>query len=363
MKFFTKEQIEKIRKGYYSAVYFNRTKQILLNEQNTRNVTMQLFQKQDNATVCGIEVVSELLKEAVGYYENEIWVDKSSEITLEALKDGEITNSRETVAHIKGPYVYFAHLESVYLGILARLTKIATNTKSVVESANGKPVLFFADRFDLFVNQELDGIAAKMGGVTGVATPAQAHLLQIDPSGTIPHALIAVSNGSTIEAAEKFTKNFPDSPLIVLVDFENDCVKTSLEIAKHFKDKLWGVRLDTSEQLIDKSLENTGMNHLEGQNPKQTHGVTPQLVRNVRFTLNENGFEHVKIVVSGGFNKQKIEMFEKEKTPVDVYGVGSSLLKGNIDFTADIVKVEAEKIAKVGREYKPSKKLQVIDIK
>lgn len=354
MKFWTEETINKIREGYYSAVYFNRTRQILLEDKNFKQVTMQIFQKKDDTTICGVDAISELFRETVGYYESGDWIDKHSDISLFSLGDGDSAQSLETVTHIKGTYAYFANLESVYLGILARLSKIATNTKNAVKAARGKPVLFFADRFDYFLNQELDGYAAKVGGVSGVATPAQAHFWDKEPSGTIPHALIAANDGSTVNAAKAFEKNFPNTPLIVLVDFENDCVKTSLEVAKYFKEKLWGIRLDTSEYMVDKSLS---------QNGNKLKGVNGELVKNVRNGLNAEGYEKVKIVVSGGFDSEKIEKFEKDKIPVDIYGVGSSLLRGNIDFTADIVEVEGKKIAKEGREMKPNKRLQVIDIK
>lgn len=244
---------------------------------------------------------------------------------------------------IKGPYTYFAHLESLYLGILARETKIASNTKDVVDAAKGKQIIFFADRFDYFLNQEIDGYAAKVGGVNGVATEAQSFLWQGKPMGTIPHALISIYDGNTIKAAEVFLKNFPDVPLIVLADYENDCVNTSLELAKNFGTKLFAVRLDTSENMTDRSSKDKGVN--------------PELVKSVRNALNTNGFSYIKIVVSGGFNKEKIEKFENENTPVDIYGVGSSLLYGSNDFTADIVQVEEKGISKIGRKFLPNNRL------
>ncbi len=372
--------LKDIQQGFYSAAYFNRTQQILLKEQNLTPVTMQIFQKQNNQIVCGIDEIIELFRECTGFFENGTFVKKFNELKIETLKDGEETNEWETVMHITGPYAYFAHLESVYLGILARRTKVATNTKRVVAAANGKSVIFFADRFDYFLNQEGDGYAAKLGGVKGVATDAQASWFGEKGIGTIPHALIAINNGNTVEAAKQFAKYYPDVPLIILVDFDNDCVNTSLEVAKALGNKLWGVRLDTSEKLIDKSLENVilnarealpagrqGSSQKEGSSPKaqndNVHGVNPTLVKNVREALNTHGFSHVKIVVSGGFNEEKIKKFEQQQTPVDMYGVGSSLLRGHAEFTADIVRVGNREIAKVGRKFTPSKKLQVIDSK
>lgn len=254
MAFWNNEIIGKIRRGYYSAVYFNRTKEILLREKNYKIVTMQIFQKHEGSVLCGIREVRELLKEATGYYEHEDWKDMSNTLTVESLSDGDKLISRETVMHLIGPYAYIAHLESLYLGILARRTLIATNTRKVVAAAGNKSVMFFADRFDDFLNQKGDGYAAKIGGANAVCTEAMSEGFGQEPVGTIPHALIAISNGNTLEAAKIFAKYFPNVKLIVLVDFDNDCVKMALLVARELGKKLWGVRIDTGENLIDCSL-------------------------------------------------------------------------------------------------------------
>ena len=344
-----KSTIKKIRSGYFSAEYFLKTQKILLRENNLSEVTMQVFQKNDNGVVCGIEEVLSILKEGTGIYKNGKWIDMSGKLKIETLKDGDVISRNEPAMHVTGPYVYFAHLESLYLGILARRTLVASNSRQAVEKAKGKPIYFFADRFDDFLNQEGDGYAAHIGGVTGVCTGAQAVWWNGKPIGTIPHSLIAIYNGDTKKAVQLFLDNFPKERLIALVDFNNDCVKTSLEIAKQFGKKLWGVRLDTAENLIDKSLENKPSNR----------GVSSSLVFKVREELNKNGFDFVKIIVSGGFNAERIERFEKENVPVDVYAVGSTLVKGNNDFTADIVKVNGKLIAKEGRGFIKNKGLKI----
>ncbi|HSX09633.1 MAG TPA: nicotinate phosphoribosyltransferase [Candidatus Saccharimonadales bacterium] len=345
--YWDEQTVEHIRKGFYSALYFNRTKQILLQEKKPQTITIQIFQKK-TSVLCGIEQVIALLKVGTGYFEKDKWIDTSSEIEIESLSDGDTIAPWETVMHITGPYAYFAHLESLYLGILARQTKIATNTSHVAKAAQNKPVFFFADRFDYFFNQSLDGYAAVVGGAAAVSTPAQGSLITANVVGTIPHALIAVHHGRTVDAAYSFVKEFPSVPLIVLVDFDNDCVGTALAVARKFKKKLFAVRLDTSEMLVDKSLQKTD---------KKAFGVHPQLVKNVRAALDREGFSWVKIVVSGGFTAEKINSFENESIPVDMYGVGSSLLTGNNDFTADCVKVNGKLLAKEGREYKANKRL------
>lgn len=351
MNYYTEETIDKIRRGYYSAVYFNRTKEILESEKNHKTVVMQVFQKNEGSILCGVGEVVELFRQGAGLWVGNNWESKFDELTIEMLKDGDKMSSWETAMHIKGPYVYFAHLESLYLGILARRTMVATNTRKSVDAAHGKPVIFFADRFDHFLNQEGDGYAATIGGAAGVSTQAHTAWIKGDPKGTIPHALIAINEGDTIAATDQFAKHIKDVPVIALVDFDNDCVKTALNVAQKFDKKLWGVRLDTTENLVDTSLSKEIKNDAVA-------GVNPTLVRLVRKSLDDHGFSHVKIVVSGGFDYQKISTFEKEHTPVDVYGVGSLLIHGHNDFTADIVEVSGEKIAKVGRIYKENLKLQ-----
>lgn len=348
--------VKKIRDGYYSAVYFKRTKYILEKESNLASVTMQIFQRQDGSLLCGINEVIELLRVGVGSWKNNKWISQRRKFQVYTLQDGDIVVGGEPVMHIIGPYVYFAHLESLSLGILARRTMVATNTLDVVEAARGKPVFFFADRFDDFRNQEGDGYAAYVGGVTGVCTPAHANRWNSVPVGTIPHALIAVNGGDTVTTVNLFAKHIPNVNVIALVDFDNDCVGTSLAVALALGKKLWGVRLDTASDIIDFSLTK-----IKSEN-REVYGVNPMLVKLVRKALNTAGFNHVKILVSGGFNVKKISMFEKEKTPVDGYGVGSALIHGSNDFTADIVEVEGKPIAKVGRTYKPNRRFQTIKL-
>ena len=155
-------------------------------------------------------------------------------------------------------------------------------------------------------------------------------------------------------ATRKFAERIgPEVRLISLVDFENDCVRTSVEVARALGDRLYGVRLDTSEMLVDRSL-------WDQMGTFKPTGVNPYLVWNVRRALDQAGFPAVKIVVSGGFTVEKIRDFERERVPVDGYGVGSSLFQGRFDFTADVVLVDGKPCAKVGREYRPNPRLEKV---
>jgi nicotinate phosphoribosyltransferase len=173
--------------------------------------------------------------------------------------------------------------------------------------------------------------------------------------GTVPHGLIAAYGGDTVLAARKFADAYADQlNVTVLVDFENDSVRTALEVADALGPRLWGVRLDTSGTMVDRSLW-----HDMGRFPPT--GVVPELVWKVRRALDGAGHAPVRIVASGGFDARRIRAFEEAGVPVDAYGVGTSLLRGGNDFTADVVRVNGAPCAKVGREERPNPRLALVE--
>jgi nicotinate phosphoribosyltransferase len=346
--------LEKMRQGYYADKYFVRAKQILERDNYHPHVLMQIFQK-NHSVVGGIDEAIAILKLCSGYYDQkDHFVNCWDKLEVKALYDGDEINPYETIMTIEGDYSLFAHLETDYLGVLARRTRVATNTKRVVEAANGKGVMFFPARFDHHLVQTGDGYAAYKSGALGVSTDAQAAWWGEEGLGTVPHALIAAYGGNTVLATQKFAEFIdPKISVISLVDFENDCVKTSLEVARALGKRLYGVRLDTSNTLVDKSIQ-----PIMGQFPPT--GVIPELVWNVRQALDAENFQDVKIVVSGGFNVEKIKRFEALNVPVDMYAVGSSLFEGNFDYTADVVINEGKPSGKIGRLYHPNSRLEKV---
>ncbi|MDP9145131.1 MAG: quinolinate phosphoribosyl transferase, partial [Actinomycetota bacterium] len=274
------------------------------------------------------------------------------DLVVHALHDGDEVEPWETVMLVEGPYDAFAHLETLYLGVLARRTRVGTNTRRVVEAAAPKQVMFFPARHDHWLVQTGDGWAAHIAGAIGVSTDAQASWWGSEGVGTVPHALIAAYGGDTVLATRKFVEHVdPAIQVMTLIDFENDCVGTALACAKALGPRLYGVRIDTSEMLVDKSLWGS-------MGRFRPTGVNPQLVQNVRDALDQAGYREVKIVVSGGFTVEKIREFERLGVPVDAYGVGSSLFGGRFDFTADVVLTDGKPSAKVGREFKPNPRLE-----
>jgi nicotinate phosphoribosyltransferase len=336
--------VEKMRSGYYSDKYFVRTREILLADGHHHRVTLQVFGK-EHAFLGGIDEAIAILR---------LCALEWSDLEVRALYDGDAIEPWETVLEIEGPYAAFAHLETIYLGVLSRRTKVGTNTRRVVEAAAPKEVMFFPARHDHWLVQTGDGYAAHIAGAIGVSTDAQASWWGSEGVGTVPHGLIAAYAGDTVGASVKFAEHMGDDvKLVTLVDFENDCVRTSLEVARALGDRLYGVRLDTSEMLVDTSV-------VPQMGDFKPTGVVPRLVWNVRNALDGNGFGHVKIVVSGGFTVEKIHDFERRGVPVDAYGVGSSLFQGRFDFTADVVRHEGRPCAKVGRRYRPNPRLDQV---
>jgi len=341
--------VEKMRAGYYTDAYFNHTREALRYDGLTPAVVMQVFQKRQ-AFLGGMDEAIAILK---------LCADDFDRLTVHALHDGDAIAPYETVMTIEGDYTTFAHLETVYLGTLARRTLITTNVVNVLRAANGKPVIFMAARHDHHRVQTGDGYAAYVAGQivgapVGVTTDEQASWWGGIGIGTVPHALISSYGGDTVAAAKHFADWAPDDMNVtVLVDFENDSVRTALEVARALGPRLWGVRLDTSESLVDRSL----WGELGDFRPT---GVNPRLVWKVRRALDDDGFGDVRIVVSGGFTVDKIHEFEENGVPVDAYGVGSSLIRGSNDFTGDIVLTDGEPSGKVGRSYRPNPRLELV---
>ena len=348
--------VEKMRDGYYSDAYFNRAREIVERDGYHPIVRMQVFQR-NSSVLCGIDEAIAILKMCSGRVVDGAWVNGWNDLTVRALYDGDAIDPFETVMTIEGDYALFAHLETPYLGALSRRTRIASNARAIVDAAAGKQVLFFPARFDHHLVQTGDGYAAYISGALGVSTDANAEWWGSRGMGTVPHALIAAYGGDTVLATKKFAEFIdPAINVISLVDFDNDCVGTTLAVARALGDRLWGVRLDTSGTLVDRSV-------IAQMGTFPPTGVNPQLVRNVRAALDAEGFGAVKIVASGGFNPARIRAFERERVPVDAYAVGSAFFDGNgrTDFTADIVAIERDggwsACHKVGRPERPNPRL------
>ena len=344
--------VEKIRAGYYSDAYFNHAKALLEADDRHPEVLLQVFQKRERSVLGGIDEAIAVLRQCSGRGDPEgDWEPGWDALEVHALQEGDAVGAWEPVLTIAGDYGLFVHLETVYLGCLARRTLIMRNVTEVVDAARGKPIFYFPARHDHWLVQTGDGWAAHVAGAIGVSTDAQASWWGGRGIGTVPHGLIAAYGGDTVLAATRFADRFhAEMNITVLVDWDNDSVATAVAVAEALGPRLWGVRLDTSENLVDRSL-------VEEMGSFRPTGVNRRLVEKVRGALDRAGFPEVKIVASGGFDAERIARFEAAEVPVDAYGVGSSLIRGSNDYTADVVLVDGRPCAKVGRALVPNPRL------
>lgn len=336
---------ERLKDGFFTANYFLKTRKIVLENIPNQIVTMQFFQRENDVMVCGLDECLSLIKE---------FAIEPETLEIEALNDGDIIGYGEPVLKITGKYENFGFLESMIDGILARRSSVATNTYRVMRELNGKGVINMADRQDEYNTQIGDGYAAYVAGLKADSTDAMGLWWGGKGLGTMPHALIQICDGDICKAADFYLKTFPNEKVTALIDYHNNVVEDSLLIARHLKDKLKSVRVDTSKSLIDHYFDDKDTS---GFDP---HGVCKELIFALREALDKEGFNYVKIIVSSGFDAEKIREFEAHNVPVDIYGVGTSLVKVNVGFTGDLVLLNGKHQAKEGRKDIPSNRLEKV---
>ena len=310
-----------ILSGDSADVYFARADAILDEEGLDPLVTMEVFARED-AVLCGIDEAKNLLGHVLASADLE-------ETCLESLDDGDVIAPKEVVLRIRARYRRFGLYETAVLGMLAQSTGWATAARQCVDAAAPDPVISFGARH---IHPDITDVldyAAIVGGCVGASTPAGARLAGLAPTGTMPHSLVLIF-GDTVEAALAFDRHIgPEVPRIVLVDTFKDEAEEALRVAHALGDRLYGVRLDT---------------------PSERGRVTADLVHEVRARLDQSGFHHVKVVVSGGLTPDRIGYFKEAGAPVDSYAVGSYISGATpIDFTGDIKEIDGRPIAKRGR--------------
>ena len=333
--------------GFYAANYFLKSNKIVKENKPGHIVTMQWFQRKDEAMLCGVDEAIAILHTFAIHPE---------ELEIEALNDGDIIGNMEPVLKVSGKYENFGFLESVIDGVLARRTSVATNVYEVLKVAGDTPVFSMADRQDDYLTQVGDGYATYVAGITRVSTDAQGFWWGGKGMGTMPHALIQICGGDVVEAAKIYHKTFPNEKVTALIDYHNNVVRDSLILARALGHDLNGVRIDTSKSLIDHYFDDKDTS---GFDP---HGVCKELVFALREALDKEGFNYVKIIVSSSFTKEKIAEWKKLGVPVDMYGVGTSFVNNMTSgFTGDLVMLDGKPQAKEGRANYPSDRLKIVN--
>ena len=233
---------------------------------------------------------------------------------------------------------------------------IATNVKAVVDAANGKPIIFMPARYDHHRVQTGDGYAAYVAGSTigapiGMTTGANTSWWGGSAIGTVPHSLISSYGGNTVLAATKFAEHMdPDVNIVALVDFENDSVRTrSRWRARWATDSGASARHLHARSSTSRCGTRWATSTCAGQSPPGPQGARGarsgrlRADQDRRLRRDERG-QDPRVRGAG--------------RPVDSYGVGSALIRGENDFTADVVLTDGRPSAKVGRRYRPSPRLE-----
>ena len=336
--------VDLVRQGALADRAAVHTRAVLLSEPAPPRVTLQISAEQ-GGVLGGVDEAIALLR---------VGVEDWGELAVNALYDGDKVEAAETVMTVEGPYALFAHLEAMCLGVLARRTRVTTNARLLAESARPKPVLMLSTARDHFLQYPGDAYAAQVGGAI-----AMAH--NVPPLGraqprlaTVPHTLIAAYGGDTVKASTAFVERAPDGlEVLAPVDYENDAVRTAVNVARALDGRLWGVLLSTSEYLVDASI-------LPAMGAYVPTGVNAQLVWNVRNALDAEGLGDIRIAVSGGVTRERIRGFEEEGVPVDAYGVAGALHLGRFAFLSDVVEVDGAPQSRAGRGLRPSTRLEKV---
>ncbi len=311
-KFFSASH-EEILAGLTADVYFVKANEVLRgkNMENTV-VTAEIFARREGI-VAGIPEVMTLIS--------------GRGLKIQSLTEGEIFAPKEVIMRICGPYQAFGIHETAILGILASSCGWATAARACKEAAGDSNLLSFGARHVHPAVAPVMERAAIIGGADSASCILGAKLAGQEPVGTLPHAVFLII-GDTVEVAETYDEVLPpDAPRLILVDTFKDEAEETLRVANALKSKLAGVRLDT---------------------PSERGGVTPDLVREIRSRLDQSGFQHVKIFVSGGITPDRIRILKD--AGAHAFGVGSFISGASpIDMTMDLKEIAGKPIAKRGR--------------
>ena len=306
-----------IRAGETTDVYFTRTVQIIREAGLDRRVRAELSVKglpgdMPWAVLAGLEEVFALLE--------------GIDVKLRGLPEGSIIRPFTPILEIIGNYLDFAVLETAILGLLCQSSGVATKAARIRALAGDTLVASFGARRMHPAVAPVVERAAFIGGCDGVSVVMSARLLGEDPTGTTPHALMLLV-GDTVEAMLLFDRIIePSANRIALIDTFEDEKFEAIRVAEALGEKLYGVRLDT---------------------PGSRRGDFAQILKEVRWELDLRGFQHVKLVVSGGLDEAEVARL---RGIVDGYGVGTSIASAStIDFAMDIVEIEGEPVAKRGK--------------
>lgn len=317
---------EDIVAGKVTDAYFTRTLEILRRKPISRPVAMEIrassFPNQwPWAVFAGLEETVSML------------ADTGKSIDLFSIPEGTLFRAGDPVGYLMGDYVDLCVYETAVLGLLCQATGIATRAARCVKAADGKPVLSFGTRRVHPAIAPMVDRNAYVGGCSGYSNVLAAEMFGGTASGTMPHALILLA-GDTVTAARMFHEVIdPSVPRISLIDTFQDEKFEAVRVAEALGRDLYAVRLDT---------------------PSSRRGNFAEIFQEVRWELNLRGFEHVKLIASGGLDEYSIPSLNLY---CDGYGIGTCISNAPVvDYALDIVEIDGQPIAKRGK-YSARKRL------
>lgn len=306
-----------VKEGKMTDIYFVRTMEVLKAKKIDRWVKAEFIAKRFPedygwGVLAGIEEAAHLLKDL--------------KVNVRAMKEGTIFRAYEPVMEIEGRYTDFGLHETAILGLLCQASGVATKAARCKKAAGERSVISFGARRIHPIIAPMVERSAFIGGCDGVSVVRNAEMLGIEPSGTMPHALILLM-GDTVEATKAFDEVIhPKVKRVSLIDTFNDEKIEAIRVAEALGKRLFGVRLDT---------------------PSSRRGDFQKIIEEIRWELNLRGFGHVKIFVSGGLDEKRILSLNPL---VDAYGVGTSITNARvIDFAMDIIEIDGKPLAKRGK--------------
>src|SRR5437879_7386003 len=306
-----------IKRGDVSDVYFERTVEILRHRNDRKRVKAEVYVKSlpDDwqwGVLAGIHEAAALLE--------------GVPVTARAMDEGTLFGPYQPVLTLEGTYVEWARYETALLGLICQASGIATKAARCKKAAGERQVISFGARRMHPALAPMIERNAFIGGCDGVAVTKAAELIDADPTGTIPHALVLMI-GDTVEALKAFHQVIePKVRRVALIDTLQDEKFEAIRVAEALGDDLYAVRLDT---------------------PSSRRGDLYRIIEEVRWELGLRGFGHVKILASGGIDEYEILALNPV---VDGYGVGTSIANAPVlNFALDIMEIEGQPMAKRGK--------------
>jgi nicotinate phosphoribosyltransferase len=308
---------KEIKAGMVTDAYFPRTLAVLEALKLDKRVKAEFIAKGlpygwPWGVLAGIEECAELLSGIT--------------VSVRCMKEGTVFRAYQPVMEIEGNYSAFGRYETSLLGFLCQASGVATKAARCKMAAGDRPVISFGGRRVHPAVAPVVERSAFIGGCDGVALLKSAQLVGVEPSGTMPHALILLV-GDTLKATRAFHEVLGRRvKTISLIDTFNDEKFEAVRVAESLGRALYGVRLDT---------------------PASRRGDFLRILEEVRWELDMRGFRQVRLYVSGGLDEDDILRLNPL---ADGYGIGTSVSSARvIDFSMDIVEVDGQPLAKRGK--------------